>query len=106
MFAGKYWGKGIAKIEINFEYLFLSHKSDRRFANIVADVLGQELKIKIKSEFTNSLDCKTLSRLLIGIEKIITPENIIIIDEIIEGKSTITPQNFLRSYEELNDYFL
>ncbi len=106
LFASKYSIKGLTKIEINFEYLFSSHKSDRRFANIVADFPSQEFKIKIKSEFTNSLDCKILSRLLIGIEKIITPENIIIIEEIIEGKSTMTPQDFLKCHEELINYFL
>ena len=106
LLAGKYWIKGFAKIEINFEYLFLSYKSHRRFANIVADLLSQEFKIKIKSEFTNSLDCKSLSRLLIGIEKIIIPENIIIMDEIIEGKSKLTLQDFTKNHEELVDYFL
>ena len=34
LLAGKYSVKGLAKIEINFEYLFSSHKSDRRFANL------------------------------------------------------------------------
>lgn len=106
LFAGKYWVKGIGKIETNFEYLFSSHKGYRRFANIVADLQTPEIKFKIKSEFSNSLDCQALSRLLIGIEKIITTDNLIIIDEIIEGKSTITPQDFLKKQEELLNYFL
>ncbi|MGK7899442.1 MAG: hypothetical protein AB4372_38955 [Xenococcus sp. (in: cyanobacteria)] len=105
LFAGKYWVKGLAKIEINFEYLFSDKKGERRFANVVADLENQELKIKIKSEFNNSLECQTLSRLLIGIEKIITSENIIIIDEIIDGKSKIKPQDFLKNQEELMNYF-
>ena len=106
LLAGKYWVKGLAKIEINFEYLFSSYKSSRRFANVVADLQNQELKIKIKSEFSNTWDCEKLSRLLIGIEKITTKENISMIDQIIEGKSTINPQFFLKSQEELLKYFL
>ena len=104
--AGKCWVKELAKIEINFEYFFASYKSERRFANVVADLQSQDLKIKIKSEFSNILDCEKLSRLLIGIEKIITQENISIIDQIIEGKSTINPQEFFKDQEELLQYFL
>ena len=113
--AGKYWVNDLAKIEINFEYFFSSNNSGlakgealrgRRFANIVADLQNQELKIKIKSEFSNILDCEKLSRLLIGIEKIITQENISMIDQIIEGKSTINLQEFSQEQEELLKYFL
>ena len=106
LLAGKYWVKGLAKIEINFEYLFSSHKSGRRFANIVADLQSQELKIKIKSEFSNTWDCEKLSRLLIGIEKITTTDNLSMIDQIIEGKSTINSQDFLKAQEELLNFFL
>ena len=106
LLAGKYSVKGLAKIEINFEYLFSSHKSDRRFANVLVDLESQELKIKIKSEFSNSSDCEKLSRLLIGIDKIITSENVAMIDKIIDGKSDIKPQYFLETQEEIVKYFL
>ncbi|MDJ0900043.1 MAG: hypothetical protein QNJ55_14665 [Xenococcus sp. MO_188.B8] len=115
LLAGKFWEQGLAKIELNFEYLFSSHKSGlaegetlrgRRFANIVVNLHTQELKIKIKSEFSNSLDCEKLSRLLIGIEKITTKENIAMIDQIIEGQSPLNPQNFLQAQAELLKYFL
>ena len=115
LLAGKYSVKGLAKIEINFEYLFSSHHNSssqgaeirgRRFANIVVDLQNQDLKIKIKSEFRNTIDCATLSRLLIGIAKITTQENIFIIDQIIEGKSTVNSQDFLTSQAELVQYFL
>ena len=115
LLAGKYWVKGLAKIEINFEYLFSSYKTGlaegealrgRRFANVVADLQSQELKIKIKSEFRNTLDCEKLSRLLIGIGKITTKENLFMIDQIIEGKSTLNPQDFLKAQEKLLKYFL
>ncbi|ELS03494.1 hypothetical protein Xen7305DRAFT_00032180 [Xenococcus sp. PCC 7305] len=115
LFAGKYQSKELAKIEINFEYIFSGGKSNlpegeamrsRRFANVLVDLESKKLKIKIKSEFSNTADCGTLSRLLIGIEKIITPENIEIIDQIIDGKSAITTQDFLKSQEQLLEYFL
>ncbi len=106
LLAGKYGKQGFAKIEINFEYLFSSYKNERRFANIVVDLQTQELKIKIKSEFSDSGDCEQLSRLLIGIEKITTPENIAMIDQIIEGTSSINPQDFLQAQTELLKYFL
>ena len=106
LLAGKYWVKGLAKIEINFEYLFSNYKNSRRFANIVVDLASQELKIKIKSEFSDILECQTLSRLLIGIEKIITPENIRTINEIIEDKSEIKPQELLKNQKELLNYFV
>ena len=106
LLAGKYWVQGISKIEINFEYLFSSYQSERRFANVVADLQSQELKIKIKSQFSNIADCKKLSILLIGIEKITTRENILTIDRIIEGKSTMNPQDFLKMQENVLKYFL
>lgn len=102
----KYSVKGLAKLEINFKYLFLSHKGDRRFANVLVDLESQELKIKVKSEFSNSSDCEKLSRLLIGIDKIITSENIAMIDKIIDGKSDVKPQDFLKAQEEIIKYFL
>ena len=103
--AGKYWVKEFAKIEINFEYFFASYKSERRFANVVADLQSQDLKIKIKSEFSNILDCEKLSKLLIGIEKIVTQENILVIDQIIEGTSTINLQEFIEEQEDFVQYF-
>jgi len=106
LLAGKYWVQEFAKIEVNFEYLFATYKSYRRFANVVVDLETQELKIKVKSEFNDCSDCEKLSRLLIGIEKIITSKNIEMIDNIIDGKSPINPNDFLKYQKKIIEYFL
>ena len=102
---GQYGDRGIEKLEINFEYLFNSHNSYRRFAQVVADTERKTLKIKVKSEFKNPLDCAKLSQLLIGVEKLIAQDNLNFLRSILETNS-VTPQDFLQQQAYLVKYFL
>ena len=103
---GKFYIQGLSKLEINFEYMFTTHQSYRRFAQVITDSENLNLTIKIKSEFHNCLDCAKLSQLLIGVSKMITQDNILLIDRILEGKSQTNLKEFLSSQSELVTYFL
>ena len=103
---GKYQAENTWKLELNFEYLFTSNKSYRRFAQVIFDPKSKELKIKIKSEFKNTEDCLTLSRLLVGVQKLITEKNFKLLAEILENSSQIQPQSFVKKQIKLVDYFL
>ena len=104
--AGKFSIQDVEKIEINFEYIFASHDNYRRFANVVTDSQYQDITIKVKSKFHNASDCDKLSQLLIGVSKIITQDNIFIIDQILEEKCNINFDEFVTSQKELTKYFL
>ena len=104
--ASKFSVQGLELLEINFEYVFSSYDNYRRFVNVVADTQHQEITIKIKSKFSNTLDCEKLSQLLIGVSKIITQDNIALINQILEGKSSINLDEFLTLQQELIKYFL
>lgn len=100
------YGEGAAtKLELNFEYLFDSYSSYRRFAQVIADSNAKTVKIKIKSEFKKPSDCAKLSHLLIGVQKLITPKNLRLISKIL-GSGDMTPQVFVQEQEELIRYFL
>lgn len=101
---GQYGDRGEEKLEINFEYLFNSHHSYRRFAQIIADTEGKTLKIKVKSEFKNPVDCAKLSQLMIGVQKLIAQDNLQLINKILES-SNATPQDFVQQQAELIQYF-
>jgi hypothetical protein len=100
------YGEGEAtKLELNFEYLFDSYSSYRRFAQVIADTNAKTVKIKIKSEFTKPSDCTKLSQLLIGVQKLITQKNLRLIGKILET-GDVTPQDFVQQQKELIEYFL
>lgn len=103
---GQYGEGKSKKLEINFDYLFSSHSSYRRFAQIIANNEAFSLKIKIKTEFTNVSDCAKLAQLLMGVKKLATPKNFQILNSILESNSAITPQNFIQQQEDLIKYFL
>lgn len=103
---GQYGEGKSKKLEINFDYLFSSHSSYRRFAQIIANNETFTLKIKIKTEFTNVSDCSKLAQLLVGVKKLATPENLNLLNNILESSSSITPQNFIQQQEDLTKYFL
>ena len=102
---GQYGEGKNKKLEINFDYLFSSHSNYRRFAQVIADS-DFEIKIKIKTEFTEISDCGKLARLLIGVQKLATFQNINLLNSILESNSQITPQKFLQQQEDLIQYFL
>ena len=102
---GQYGSGEATKLELNFEYLFDSYSSYRRFAQVIADTDAKTVKIKIKSEFKNPSDCAKLSRLLIGVQKLITQNNLRFLSKILES-GTVTPQDFVQQQEELIKYFL
>lgn len=105
LLVGQYGEQTKAKLELNFEYLFDSYSSYRRFAQVIADVEGKSLKIKFKSEFKNPSDCAKLSRLSIGVQKLITQKNLKSIDKILES-GEMTPQDFVEQQEDLIQYFV
>ena len=76
LLVGQYGDKSVEKLELNFEYLFESYSSYRRFAQVIADVQSSAIKIKIKSEFKTVTDCSKLSKLLIGVQNLVTQENL------------------------------
>lgn len=104
LLVGQYREGSVTKLELNFEYLFDSYSSYRRFAQVVADTKAKTVKIKIKSEFKKSSDCAKLSRLLIGLQKLITQKNLRLIEKILES-GNLSPQDFVRQQESI-DYFL
>lgn len=105
LLVGQYGVGEATKLELNFEYLFDSYSSYRRFAQVVADTDAKTVKIKIKSEFTKPSDCAKLSRLSIGVQKLITQKNLRLINKILES-GDVTPQDFVQQQEELIEYFL
>ncbi len=104
--AGKFFLQDVEKIEINFEYLFATNNNYRRFANVVSDSQHYNMTLNIKSKFTRVSDCDKLAQLLTGVSKLITQDNILIIDQIIEGKSYINLDEFVASQQGLVKYFL
>ncbi|VEP13155.1 conserved hypothetical protein [Hyella patelloides LEGE 07179] len=106
LLVGQFGEQKTEKLELNFEYLFDSYGRYRRFAQVIADTEGKTLKIKIKSEFKNPSDCAKLSRLLIGVQKLITQDNLNLLSSILELKSGITPQDFIKQQADLIKHFL
>lgn len=103
---GEYQAENTSRLELNFEYLFASHKSYRRFAQVIFDLKSKAIKIKVKSEFKNPDDCLKLSQLLIGVQKIVTEENFSLLGQILDNSSSIQPQLFLERQAKLVKYFL
>ncbi len=98
------YGEGLqSKLELSFEYAFASHKSYRRFAQVLAE--GNGIKIKLKSEFTQTRDCLKLSRLVTGVAKLSTPENFALLREILNADSTTDPEEFIARQLNLIEYF-
>lgn len=104
--AGKFFLQGVAKVEVNFEYVFKSWDNYRRFANVVSESESKILTINIKSKFSESSDCDKLAQLLMGVSKITTQDNIEMLDQILEDKSAITLDEFVALQQELTNYFL
>ena len=105
LLVGQYREQTKAKLELNFEYLFDSYSSYRRFAQVIADVEGKNLKIKFKSEFKHSSDCAKLSRLSIGVQKLVTQKNLKFINKILESKD-MTSHDFIKQQQDLIKYFV
>lgn len=106
LLVGEYQAANTWKLELNFEYLFASNKSYRRFAQVVFDPQSKDLKIKVKSEFNNADDCRKLSQLMIGVHSLITQENFSLLAQILEDSSQIQPQSFVQKQENLVEHFL
>ena len=104
LLVGQYKDREIEKLELTFEYLFDSYSNYRRFAQVIADLDGKSLKIKLKSEFKNPSDCAKLSRLLIGVQKLVTPKNLRSINQILES-GNLTPQDFVNQQQDSLEYF-
>ena len=106
LLVGKFQAQNTWKLELNFEYLFASSNSYRRFAQVIFDPESKALKIKIKSEFKNIDDCLKLSQLMVGVHKLVTEENFHLLAQILETSSQIQPQSFLKKQKKLVDHFL
>jgi hypothetical protein len=106
LLVGQFGAQEADKLELNFEYLFESNSSYRRFAQIIVDLEGKILKIKIKSDFKELSDCIKLSRLLLGVQKLVTQDNLNLLNSILEPNSGVTPQDFIQKQRHLIDYFL
>ena len=106
LLVGQYGDGKTEKLELNFEYLFESQNSYRRFAQIIADVDSKALKVKVKSEFKTTSDCVKLSRLLVGVQKLITQDNLNFLRNILESSSELSPQEFLQQQADLVEYFI
>jgi hypothetical protein len=106
LLVGQFGEQKAEKLELNFEYLFESNNSYRRFAQVIADSEAQTLKIKIKSEFKKPSDCVKLSRLLLGVQKLVTEDNLNLLNSILELNSGVTPQDFIRQQQDLIEYFV
>ena len=104
--AGKFSLQDIDKIEINFEYIFASNNNYRRFVNVVSDSQGNNITINIKLKSRDTSDCNKLSQLLLGVDKIITQNNIFLIDQILEEKSKVNLDEFVASQQGLTKYFV
>ncbi len=104
--AGKFSLQDIDKIEINFEYIFASNNNYRRFVNVVSDSQGNNITINIKLKSRDTSDCNKLSQLLLGVDKIITQNNIFLIDQILEEKSKVNLDEFVESQQGLTKYFV
>ena len=103
---GQYKDHKGTKLEVNFDYLFSSYSNYRRFAQVIADLERETLKIKLKSDFKNPSDCVKLAQLLIGLEKLITSENLILLSNIVATNSQISPQDFIEQQAQIVEYFL
>jgi hypothetical protein len=106
LLVGQFGAQKADKLELNFEYLFESNHSYRRFAQIIVDLEGKILKIKIKSDFKELSDCLKLSRLLLGVQKLVTQDNLNLLNSILEQNSGVTPQDFIQQQRHLIEYFL
>ncbi len=104
--AGKFSLQDVDKIEINFEYIFAHNNNYRRFVNVISDAQGKNITISIKLKSRDTSDCNKLSNLLLGINKIITQNNIFLIDQILEEKSKINLDDFVAAQQELTKYFM
>ena len=104
--AGKFSLQDIDKIEINFEYIFASNNNYRRFVNVVSDSQGNNITINIKLKSRDTSDCNKLSQLLLGVDKIITQNNIFLIDQILEEKSKVNLDEFVALQQGLTKYFV
>ncbi len=104
--AGKFSLQDVSKIEINFEYIFANNNNYRRFVNVISDSQGNNITINIKLKSRDTSDCKKLSQLLLGVDKIITQNNIFLIDQILEEKSKVNLDDFVAAQQELTKYFL
>ena len=104
--AGKFSLQDVSKIEINFEYIFANNNNYRRFVNVISDSQGNNITINIKLKSTDTSDCNKLSQLLLGVEKIITQNNIFLIDQILEEKSKVNLEEFVELQKGLTKYFL
>ena len=91
---------------LNFEYIFANNNNYRRFVNVISDSQGNNITINIKLKSTDTSDCNKLSQLLLGVDKIITKNNIFLIDQILEEKSKINLEEFVESQTGLTKYFL
>ena len=106
LLVGQYQDRKVKKLEVNFDYLFSSYSSYRRFAQVIADVESNTLKIRLKSDFKNTSDCIKLAQLLIGLEKLVTLQNMALLSDILEANSQATPQDFVDKQADLLEYFL
>lgn len=98
------YGEGVeTKLELSFEYAFASHNTYRRFAQVIAD--QDRVKIKLKSEFTLTQDCLKLSQLILGVEKLCTPDNLALLREILQANSSVEPEEFITRQQALIDFF-
>lgn len=106
LLVGQYGEGDKTKLELNFEYAFDTHGSYRRFAKVIFEPNQQQIVIKLKSDFKLTKDCLKLSRLLIGLEKLLTIENLSLLLEILEPNSKIDPKTFVERQKGISGYFL
>ena len=105
LLVGQYGKGNQEKLELTFEYAFSSHNSYRRFAQVIYSCHDNQIRIKLKSDFKHPQDCIKLSQLILGVEKLITEQNLELLREILKPKSSIQPDEFVTKQKRILKYF-